>query len=119
MLRAFRNRRLPLALAALFAASGLGADWHAVSHDHVETELHAAIAEPIGDHVERPESVGHGTPATPPCFFHGVAAESFARPDGSGAVLLASSEAEFGEQSSPRRAPAWRLAPKQSPPTTA
>lgn len=116
MLRRLRDRRLPALLAALFAASGWVGDWHAVSHDHVETELHAALAEPVGDHVERPESVGHGTPATPPCFLHGVAAENIARPAAVAKAPAATADTVADARPAATPHAAWRYAPKQSPP---
>jgi hypothetical protein len=119
MLRAFRHRRYTLGLAALFAAAGLSADWHAVAHEHVETELHAAVAEPTADHVERPESVGHGTPTVPACALHSAADAAAARlPTGGVCRDIAMRSPMHGGTATVVDA-GWRLAPKHSPPIAA
>lgn len=117
VLRVFRNRRLPLLLAALFAGAGLGAGWHAVHHNHIELELRAALTQPAADHIERPESVGHGTPAVLPCVHYPrTALEPVGRTAAAAAVLSPISTLGDGQQACAHTAD-WRLAPKQSPPT--
>ncbi len=119
MLPAFRNRRCTLWLAAFFAGAGLSADWHAVAHEHVETELRAAVAEPTADHVERPESVGHGTPKIPACALHSAADTAEVRLVGDGVCREVVARSLIRMGTAPTADASWRLAPKQSPPVTA